>query len=73
MRKLFINLITFAPFVIAIILFKISSITLDIVQSDGTIIEQGFGYSAAGAILCIVGIIMLSIRLGLYLYRKIKS
>lgn len=73
MKKLFINLITFVPFICSMILFKISAITPDIVQSDGTIVEQGFGYSASGAILCILGIIIIFIRLGLYFYKKIKS
>ena len=73
MRKLFINLITFVPFIFSMVLFKINAITPDIAQSDGTIVEQGFGYSAAGAIPCVLGIVIVCIRLGLYFYKKIKN
>lgn len=73
MKKLIMNLITFTPFIFSMILFKIRTTTPDIVYSNGKTVEQGFGYSAAGAILCLLGIIMICVRLGLYFYKKIKK
>ena len=42
----------------------------DIVEVNGVLIEQGFGYSAMGVILFILGILLVCIRIGIYFFKK---
>lgn len=69
MNKKVANLILSLPFILAIFLFVVRSTIQDIVNGDGSIIEQGFGYSVMGVILFMLGILLVCIRI----IRKRKS
>lgn len=72
MKKYIINLILCIPFILSILFFIKRSTMKYIVEINGVLIEQGFGYSAMGVILFILGILLVCIRIGIYFYIKIK-
>lgn len=72
MKKYIINLILCIPFILSILFFIKRSTMQDIVEINGVLIEQGFGYSAMGVILFILGILLVCIRIGIYFYIKLK-
>lgn len=72
MKRYIINLILCIPFILSILFFIKRSTMQDIVEINGVLIEQGFGYSAMGVILFILGILLVCIRIGIYFYIKLK-
>lgn len=72
MKKYIINLILCIPFILSILFFIKRSTMQDVLEVNGVLIEQGFGYSAMGVILFILGILLVGIRTGIYFYIKLK-
>ena len=50
MKKYIINLILCIPFILSILFFIKRSTMQDVLEVNGVLIEQGFGYSAMGVI-----------------------
>ena len=71
MKRYIINLILCIPFILSILFFIKRSTMQDMVEVNGVLIEQGFGYSAMGIILFILGIFLVCIRTGIYFFKKI--
>lgn len=72
MKRYIVNLILCIPFILSIFFFIKRRTIQEIVEINGVLIEQGFGYSAMGVILFILGILLVGIRTGIYFYIKLK-
>lgn len=72
MKKKITNLFLLFPFILSIFFFILRSTISDVVEVDGSIIEQGFGYSVMGGILFIFGMLLVCIRVGASIYRNYK-
>ena len=70
MKKYIINLILCIPFILSILFFIKRSTMQDVLEVNGVLIEQGFGYSAIGIILFILGILLVCIKIGIYFLKK---
>lgn len=70
MKRYIINLILCIPFILSILFFIKRSTMQDILEVNGVLIEQGFGYSAIGVILFILGILLVCIKIRIYFLEK---
>lgn len=73
MKRYIVNLILCIPFILSIFFFIKRRTIQEIVEVNGIIIEQGFGYSAMGVILFILGILLVSMRIGIYFLKNILN
>ena len=70
MKRYIVNLILCIPFILSIFFFIKRRTIQEIVEINGVLIEQGFGYSAMGVILFILGILLVCIKIGIYFLEK---